>query len=1365
MTFFEILLIFENYEVLAMDMKRKFLSIALCLLPFAAHADEGMWMVNALSEALVRNMQASGLKLDAGEIYSEDEVSLKDAIVSLDFGCTGSMVSERGLLITNHHCAYSDIHALSTAGHNYLEDGFFAKSEREEIYIPGKSAYFLKKVLDVTDEVNTLIEEEAAAGRPHGSRRISSIIERKYSTATGYDASLSSMWAGSRYYLALYEVYTDIRLVAAPPVSIAAFGGDIDNWEWPQHKCDFALYRIYAGADGRPAEHSEGNLPLRPAKYLQISTEGVQPGDFTMIMGYPGSTARYSSEAKVDYRASLALPISNRVRADQMRIMKSWMDADPGIRLKYSDRYFSLSNVQENDEGFVQNVRRFDVPKRIRREDRRLRRSERELFRELDDTYREVREAEKNRIYYRETIVRGTQLGLIAMRLRNSRSPLDMEEQYAGIDLRVEKDLFRYCLQTYFENVDSSYWGPFQKETYARYGNDWDAMCGALWVDRPMTVDDGIYKFFNDVQIRAFNEVIDDIEGDRDRTGLDREYTRAKYRMRLGRGETQYPDANSTMRLTYGEVGSFERDGIMLPWQTTASGILAKEDPGSYDFHLLPAWKEALEKSIASGEDLPVDFLTDNDITGGNSGSPVLDAEGRLVGLAFDGNKESLASDVYWTEGYNKCVNVDIRFVLWTLRNYMHADYILDELSIDGMKEMENPLLAESTLPYGAPQFDRIRPEHYMPAFKEAMAEGRAEIDAITSNPEAPTFENTIEALEYSGRKLDRVSNIFYNLLEADTNPQMQQIAEQLAPLMNEYSMYISLNGELFKRVRAVWDNRGSLSLDKDQQKLLEDTYLSFRRNGAELSPEDKETLTKYREELSLLTLQFSNNALAATNAWTLHVEDEDGLAGLPGYVRDMGASLAAEKGVQGWLFDLSQPVYSAFMKYSGRPDLRKEYYIAYNSRAFGGEFDNSDICRRIANLRLQTARLLGYDSYDAYVLEERMAKDRAGVDRLLQTLMEPSLPAARQEMAELLSYAADNGYTGDCMQPWDYSYWSERYRESRYSLSEEMLKPYFQLDSCIEAVFGLATRLYGLQFTPRPDIPGYHPDVRVYEVCDSDGRHLALFYADFFPRESKRGGAWMTTFRGQSIENGVETRPLVSIVTNFTKPSSDAPALLTHYELTTFLHEFGHSLHAIMAEGRYPSLTGTNVAWDFVELPSQIMENWAYEPGYLKPFARHYLTGEEIPDEYIASLVESRNYMAAYAQVRQLQYGMIDLAWNAVKEPIELGAKEVEAAAVAPYEVMPDVPECCMSTSFSHIFSGGYAAGYYSYKWAEVLAADAYGAFIENGIFSRETADSFRRNILSRGGSEDEAVLYRNFRGHDPDPGALLDKLGIKHD
>lgn len=677
--------------------------------------------------------------------------------------------------------------------------------------------------------------------------------------------------------------------------------------------------------------------------------------------------------------------------------------------------------------------------------------------------------------------------------------------------------------------------------------------------------------------------------------------------------------------------------------------------------------------------------------------------------------------------------------------------------------KMENPLLSPSPLPYGAPQFDKISDEHYLPAFKAGIAEAKAEIDAITSNTEEPSFENTIVALEQSGRTLSQVAGIFYNLMEAHTNDQMQAIAEEISPMMTEYSMYVSLNEPLFQRVKAVYDKKSSLNLSKDEEKLLEESFKSFARGGALLSEEDKKTYSKYQEELSLLTLQFSKNVLAATNAYHLNLTDEADLAGLPNYVKQMGAQAAAERGQQGWTFDLSQPSYSPFMKYSSRSDLRKTLYTAYNSKALGGELDNTDICKQIASLRMKIAQLLGYQTYADYALEERMAQNTANVLNLLDELMTPSLPAARAEVEEIFAFAKRNGYEESELQAWDFSYWSEKYKDENYALSDEQLKPYFQLESCIDAVFGLATRLYGLQFELREDIPGYHEDVDVYDVKDADGRHLALFYTDFFPRASKRGGAWMTNFREQSIVDGVEYRPFVSIVTNFSKPTADAPSLLTHDELTTFLHEFGHALHGIMAEGRFESMSGTNVARDFVELPSQIMENWAYEAEYLKPFAKHYQTGEEIPTELIDKIIDSKNYLSAYYQVRQLHFGILDMAWHNVSEAHSADALEVERTALKPYLTLPVVDGTMISTSFSHIFSGGYSAGYYSYKWSEVLEADAFSLFKEKGIFSTEVAQSFRDNILSRGSVEPEAVLYRNFRGHDPEPQALLDKLGIK--
>ena len=675
---------------------------------------------------------------------------------------------------------------------------------------------------------------------------------------------------------------------------------------------------------------------------------------------------------------------------------------------------------------------------------------------------------------------------------------------------------------------------------------------------------------------------------------------------------------------------------------------------------------------------------------------------------------------------------------------------------------MENPLLKESSAPFGAPEFDKIKNEHYLPAFEAGIAEAKAEIDAIVANQEEPTFENTIEAMEVSGQTLNNVAGIFFNLMEANTNDEMQQIAETVSPMLTEYSMYVSLNADLFQKVKAVYEKRNELGLAPDQMKLLEDNYKGFVRGGANLSDEDKELYSKWSEELSLITLQFSKNVLAATNAYVLNITDSTKLGGLPEFVKTMAAETASEKGLEGWAFTLDAPSYSPFLKYSDERELRKQIWTAYNTRAIGGENDNTEIVNKIVDLRIKIADILGYETYADYALEERMAKNKLTVNEFIKNLLEPSMPFAKKDVADVYAYAKKNGFEDSQLQSWDFSYWSEKYQQAEYSLSAEELKPYFQLESCIDAVLGLATRLYGITFKELDNVPVYHPDVKVYEVNDADGSHLALFYADFFPRASKRGGAWMTEFRGQSIRNGVEYRPFISTVMNFTKPTADAPALITHDELTTFLHEFGHALHGIFAQGRYGSLTGTNVSRDFVELPSQIMENWAFEPEYLNSFAKHYQTGEPIPAELIEKVVAAKNYLAGYAQVRQLHFGYLDMAWHSLTELPSESAVEFEQKVLAPYAVMPAVEGSAFSTSFSHIFSGGYSAGYYSYKWAEVLEADAFSLFKEKGIFNTEVSNSFRKNILEKGGAEDEAVIYRNFRGHDPQPEALMKKLGL---
>ena len=675
--------------------------------------------------------------------------------------------------------------------------------------------------------------------------------------------------------------------------------------------------------------------------------------------------------------------------------------------------------------------------------------------------------------------------------------------------------------------------------------------------------------------------------------------------------------------------------------------------------------------------------------------------------------------------------------------------------------KMENPFLTESKLAYNAPEFDKIKTEHYKPAFEAGIAEGKANIDKIVADTAKPCFANVIVPMEFANPILDKVSGVFYNLLEADTNDEMQALAEELSPLMTEYSMYISLNQPLFQKVKAVYEDRENENLKPNELRLLEQTYKSFVRSGANLSDEDKETYAQLSEKASLLSLQFGKNVLAATNAYTLNVTDSAKLAGMPQYILTQGAETADEKGQEGWTFTLQAPSYGPFMKYCADRELRKELYMAYNTRAVGGEFDNSQVIKDIADTRIKISNLLGYPTYADYALEERMAKDKETVNAFLGSLMEPTLPFALAEVKEIEDFAHSKGFEGK-LESWDFSFWSERLKEEKYSFNAEELKPYFELESCIGAAFSLAGRLYGLQFEPI-DLPVYHKDVKVYDVKDAGGNHKALFYADFFPRESKRGGAWMTEFRGQSIENGIEKRPFISIVCNFTKPTAGEPSLITHDEFTTFLHEFGHSLHGILAEGEFHSQTGTNVARDFVELPSQINENWCFEPEFLNSFARHYKTGETIPAELLQKIIDSQNYLSAYGQVRQLQFGIIDMAWHTLTAvPGDETAQEFEKRVLRPYGVLPEIAETSFCQSFNHIFSGGYAAGYYSYKWAEVLEADAFSLFKENGIFDKSTADSFRENILTKGDSEDPAVLYRKFRGRDPQPEALMRKLGL---
>ncbi|WP_108807697.1 M3 family metallopeptidase [Aquimarina spinulae] len=671
---------------------------------------------------------------------------------------------------------------------------------------------------------------------------------------------------------------------------------------------------------------------------------------------------------------------------------------------------------------------------------------------------------------------------------------------------------------------------------------------------------------------------------------------------------------------------------------------------------------------------------------------------------------------------------------------------------------MNNPLLK----PFDAAPFSEIKSDHFLPAIKNGISIAKKQVDTIVSNSKPPSFSNTIEALEYCGELLDRVTSVFFNLNSAETNEEIQKIAQEASPLLSEFSNDIALNLDLFKRIEVVYTQKESLDLNPEQSRLLEKRYKSFSRNGANLPDEKKEKLREVDKELSTLSLKFGENILAETNKFEMLLADESDLTGLPEGAKEAAKSMAEAKGKKGWLITLDYPSYIPFITYADNRELRKKLALAFGSKGFhNDDLDNQEIVLKIANLRHQRALLLGYSSHANYILEERMAETPDTVFSFLNEILEKAKPAAEREFEQLQSYAKELDEI-DQLQKWDGAYYSEKLKQKLFDLDDEKLKPYFKLENVIDGVFTVAYKLFGLQFKEINDVDTYHEEVKTYRVTDTEGNFVSLFYADFHPRPGKRNGAWMTSYKSQMRKNEENIRPHVSIVCNFTKPTPSKPSLLTFNEVTTLFHEFGHALHGMLANTTYPGLSGTSVYWDFVELPSQVMENWCYEKEALELFAKHYETGEVIPMELVEKIKESATFMEGMATLRQLSFGLLDMSWHAQDPSNIKDVKTHEKTTFSATSLYPNVEENCMSTAFSHIFQGGYSAGYYSYKWAEVLDADAFEYFKENGIFNREIATKFKDHVLSKGGTENPMTLYKRFRGKEPKPEALLKRAGL---